>query len=107
MKQSKAIKWQLGACGAFAVFLVFGSIQNSQAFQLAHALKAGEGSDQTIEQQLEEEDSVVDGWVQQRSNSRSERYGEAEENGGWEAVPEQDSESGSARGGLRSQTGRS
>ncbi|WP_419875687.1 hypothetical protein [Candidatus Pristimantibacillus sp. PTI5] len=107
MKQSKAMKWQLGACGAFAVFLVFGSIQNSQAFQQANALKAGDSSDQTIEQQLEEEDSVVDGWAQQRTNGRSERYGEAEGNGGWETAPEPDSDSGSASGGLRSQTGRS
>lgn len=105
MKQSKAMKWQLGACGAFAVFLVFGSVQNSAAFQQAHAQKTGDSTSQTIQQ--EEEDSIVDDWAQQQPSSSSDSYKDDTESGGWSTAPEQESRRSTGRGGMQSQTGRS
>ncbi|HTG69552.1 MAG TPA: hypothetical protein VL921_09865 [Candidatus Udaeobacter sp.] len=106
MKQSKAMKWQLGACGAFAVFLVFGSVQNSAAFQQAHAQKTGDSTSLMIEQQ-EDEDSIVDDWAQQQPSSSSGRYNDDTESGGWSTAPEQESRRSTGRGGMQSQTGRS
>lgn len=108
MKQSKAMKWQLGACGAIAVFLVFGSVQNSAAFQQAHAQKTGDSTSLTIEQQQADEDSIVDDWAaQQQPSSSGESYNGDTESGGWSTAPEQESRRSTGRGGMQSQTGRS
>lgn len=107
MNSSKLMKWQLGACGAFAVFLVFGSVQNSQAFQQAHELKAGDSSSPTLSQQLEDEDAIVEDWAQRQPAGRTRHYSESGGNGSRSTEPEADSGESSGGSGIRSQTGRS
>ncbi|WP_206669711.1 hypothetical protein [Paenibacillus luteus] len=101
------MKWQLGACGAFAVFLVFGSVQNSQAFQQAYAQKVGDSTSSSLSQQLEDEDAIVEDWAQRQPVGRTRQYSESRGNGSWSTEPEADSSESSGGSGMRSQTGRS
>ncbi|MCA0756162.1 hypothetical protein KP806_13990 [Paenibacillus sp. N4] len=110
MKQSKAFKWQLGACGAAAVFLVLSTVQSTEAFQQAHLLKTGGDGDLegTVLQQTEDEDALVEEWSrQQRRPVTMEGTGGGQGGGGWSTAPEQNRSSGSGRNGMSSQTGRS
>ncbi len=103
MKQSKAMKWQLGACGAFAVFLVFGSVQNSAAFQQAHAQKTGDSASLALEQQQVRIRSWMIGRAAAVEQQRS--YNSDTDSGGWSTAPEQESRRSTGRGGMQSQTG--